>query len=89
MNKLNSNKLLFSLGNDLVRGILLRRPSNFNKSPYVGDVELIGSKRVTRVHLPSLNLGGECTPGSEILMSPAREKNGELVRPESKNAMGN
>jgi DNA-binding sugar fermentation-stimulating protein len=59
----------------LVRGTLVRRPSARNKSPYVGDVALEDG-RVALAHLPSLDLGGKCVAGSEILLKAAVDRKG-------------
>mmetsp|Transcript_30949 Transcript_30949/g.74753 ORF Transcript_30949/g.74753 Transcript_30949/m.74753 type:complete len:541 (-) Transcript_30949:985-2607(-) len=77
-------KLLLSLPEDVVVGILQARPSTRNRSPYVGDV-LIPSQnnRVAICHLPNLDMGGQCTPGATIVMKPARDKKGNLVGPDA------
>lgn len=49
----------------IVRGSLVKRPSASIRSPYVADV-LIG-KRTVMAHCPSLDLGGLCVPGAELL----------------------
>ena len=63
---------------DLVRGVVVRRPSARNKSPYVGDVCLADGREVI-AHMPSLDCGGKCHPGAAVMMRPARDKKGELV----------
>ena len=57
----------------LEEGVLLRRPSSRNRSPYVGDVEIVsgpakGSVCVT--HLPNLDSGGKCRPGARLPVPP-------------------
>lgn len=60
-------------------GELRKRPSQRNKSPYVGDVWLDNEQREAIVHLPNLDMGGKCVPGAKLLMKPARDKKGNLV----------
>jgi len=69
---------LLDLGPELVRGVLLRRPSARNRSPYVADVALEDGREVL-AHVPSLDLGGKCLPGMTLLLKPARDKKGSLV----------
>jgi DNA-binding sugar fermentation-stimulating protein len=77
--------LLFSLQDDnhnepLVAAKLVCRPSQRNRSPYVADIELLNDKnRIALCHVPSLDLGGKCVPGSRLLVRPARDKNGRKV----------
>ena len=47
----------------LVRGTLVRRPSERNRSPWVADVRL-ASGRTVLVHVPSLDMGGKCVEGA-------------------------
>ena len=65
-------------GNDLVRGVVVCRPSARNKSPYVGDV-LLEDGRDVLVHMPSMDMGGKCCAGAAVLMRPARDKKGVPV----------
>lgn len=67
---------------DLVKATLLRRPSERNRSPYVGDIQL-ESGRVAIAHLPSLEMGGKCVPGAELLLKVAKDKKGKPVGPEA------
>ena len=65
----DADRPLLDLG-PLEEGVLLRRPSSRNRSPYVGDVEIVsgpakGSVCVT--HLPNLDSGGKCRPGARLL----------------------
>ena len=65
----DADRPLLDLG-PLEEGVLLRRPSARNRSPYVGDVEIVsgpakGSVCVT--HLPNLDSGGKCRPGARLL----------------------
>lgn len=76
---------LLSLGPELVRAIVVRRPSERNKSPYVGDVKLVDGGRVALAHMPSLGLGGKCKAGSEVLLKVAVDSKG---RPLGANAPG-
>ena len=75
-------KLLFSLPDDIVIGVVQNRPSKRNRSPYVADVlieEEGQQQREVLVHVPNLDMGGKCVPGTKILMKPARDKKGNLV----------
>ena len=50
--------------------MLLRRPSARNRSPYVGDVEILSGPnrgKVAVAHLPNLDAGGKCRPGARLL----------------------
>ena len=71
--------LLLSLSDDLVQGVLRNRPSQRNRSPYVADVFLEQEQREAIVHVPNLDMGGKCIPGTTLLMKPARDKKGNLV----------
>lgn len=71
--------LLLSLSDDVVHGVLRNRPSKRNRSPYVADVFLEKEQREAIVHVPNLDMGGKCIPGTTILMKPARDKKGNLV----------
>ena len=77
-----SNAELFRLGEDtggLVRGVVVQRPSARNRSPYVGDVRL-PCGRVAIAHMPSMDMGGKCVPGAEVLLRPQVDKGtGQLI----------
>ena len=60
---------LVSLG-ELVDGVLVRRPSTHNKSPYVADV-LVGEEEVL-AHTPMLDLGGLLVPGATVRMTKSK-----------------
>ena len=68
-----SPKNLFSLGDGLVRAVVVQRPSARNKSPYVGDVEL-PCGRVAIAHMPSMDMGGKCIPAAECLLRTQVDK---------------
>ena len=75
-------KLLFSLPDDIVIGVVQNRPSKRNRSPYVADVlieEEGQQQREVLVHVPNLDMGGKCVPGTQIVMKPARDKKGNLI----------
>lgn len=78
--KICKHDKLLDISHDLICGTILRRPSTKNKSPYVADVRL-ESGRETIVHVPSLDMGGKCVPGSRVMMKPARDRKGELIGP--------
>ena len=82
-----SHCLLDLDGSDLVRGVVVRRPSARNKSPYVGDVRLADGREVI-AHMPSMDMGGKCRPGVAVLMRPARDKKGALVGAEASGQYG-
>lgn len=69
---------LFSLGDGLVRAAVVQRPSVRNKSPYVGDVAL-PCGRTAIAHMPSMDMGGKCTPGAECLLRTSVDKKGQPV----------
>ena len=54
--------------------VVTSRPSVHNKSPYVGDISVTEGMGIT--HMPSLDLGGKCIPGTVILVTQKRDKKG-------------
>lgn len=81
-------KVLFELPrDDCVTGVLLRRPSAKNRSPYVADVKLVDGKEVI-AHAPSLELGGKCIPQATLVLQRARDKKGNAVTEEDKGKFG-
>lgn len=70
---------LYALPDEIVAGVLQSRPSKRNRSPYVADVYLENEQREAIVHVPNLDMGGKCVPGTTLLMKPARDKKGNLV----------
>lgn len=84
----NGKRLLFSLRDDdeLLEATLVARPSKRNKSPYVGDIELVdaidavdNNEHHPVIHLPNLDMGGKCRPGVQLLVKPARDRKGVKV----------
>jgi len=67
---------------ELVVGTVSARPSKKNKSPYVGDV-LLKDGRTALVHMPSMDMGGKCVIGAQVLLKPARDPKGNLIGPET------
>ena len=60
---------LLDLG-PLEEGVLVCRPSERNRSPYVGDVRITSGPNAGRVavtHLPNMDSGGKCRPGVRVL----------------------
>jgi len=60
---------LLDLG-PLEEGVLVRRPSERNGSAYVGDVRLTSGPRagcVAVTHVPNMDSGGKCRPGTRVL----------------------
>ena len=48
-----------------------------NRSPYVGDVEILSGPnrgKVAVAHLPNLDAGGKCRPGARLVPPPARRR---------------
>ncbi|KAL3941080.1 MAG: hypothetical protein SGBAC_004512 [Bacillariaceae sp.] len=76
---------LISLPYDCATGTIQCRPSKRNRSPYVADVLLEDEKREVICHVPNLDCGGKCVPGTKVLMKPARDRKGNLVGPNAKN----
>jgi len=68
---------LFNMGEGLVQGTVLCRPSARNKSPYVGDVTL-PCGRVAIAHMPSMDMGGKCLPGVGCLLRTQVDKKSGL-----------
>lgn len=62
-----TDRHLFHLGDLLVHGQFVARPSARNKSPYVGDVRL-ECGRVAIAHMPSMDMGGKCIPDAPLLL---------------------
>ena len=75
---------LLELGPSLVRAIVVRRPSERNRSPYVGDVRLPDG-RIAMAHMPALDMGGKCVAGAEVLLKVAVDRKG---RPVGADALG-
>jgi Sugar fermentation stimulation protein RE domain len=65
---------LLELSSDCVQATLLCRPSQRNRSPYVGDIELVDTGRVAICHLPNLDMGGKCVPGVTLWVEPFKDK---------------
>tara|TARA_Y100001980_G_C14542618_1_gene321031 strand:+ start:776 stop:1603 length:828 start_codon:yes stop_codon:yes gene_type:complete len=64
-------KKIFDFEKKLVPLILTQRPSKSIRSPYVADgTNLKGEKCL--VHVPSLDLAGQCLNGSKILATPSK-----------------
>jgi len=66
-----SLKPLLSIGK-LHQGIIVRRPSHHNKSPYVADVILDEDGTEVIVHAPMLDLGGIIKPGAVVRMTKSK-----------------
>eukprot|EP00747_Dinoflagellata_sp_TGD_P024479 gnl/TRDRNA2_/TRDRNA2_130580_c1_seq1.p1 gnl/TRDRNA2_/TRDRNA2_130580_c1~~gnl/TRDRNA2_/TRDRNA2_130580_c1_seq1.p1 ORF type:complete len:507 (-),score=56.74 gnl/TRDRNA2_/TRDRNA2_130580_c1_seq1:67-1587(-) len=70
-----SASIVMSLS-ELVPATVIRRPSSRNKSPYVGDVRLDDGREAI-AHMPSLDMGGKCIAGTQVLLKPAVDKKGQ------------
>jgi len=69
--KAPNSKPLLSIGK-LHQGVVIRRPSAHNKSPYVADVTLdIGGAEII-AHAPMLDLGGLIKPGTVVRMTESK-----------------
>ena len=64
-------KSLLSIGT-LYQGVVVRRPSEHNKSPYVADVTLEEDGKEIIAHAPMLDLGGLLKPGSVVRMTKSK-----------------
>ena len=64
-------KPLLSIGT-LYQGVVVRRPSEHNKSPYVADVTLEEDGKEIIAHAPMLDLGGLLKPGSVVRMTKSK-----------------
>jgi hypothetical protein len=53
----------------LVRAVLIKRPSVVIRSPYVADVRVEGESAESLAWVPCLDLGGTCVPGATLLMT--------------------
>jgi len=64
-------KPLLSIGK-LFQGVVVRRPSQHNKSPYVADVTLEEDGTEIIAHAPMLDLGGILKPGTVVRMTKSK-----------------
>ena len=62
---------IWTLGgpDQLVRAVLVKRPSAVIRSPYVADVRVEGESGESLAWVPCLDLGGTCVPGATLLMT--------------------
>ncbi|AEO97792.1 hypothetical protein EPVG_00168 [Emiliania huxleyi virus 201] len=65
---------------EYIESTVTARPSVYNKSPYVGDIHSEKDNGIT--HMPSLDLGGKCTPGAAICVTQKMDKRGHHVKQE-------
>ena len=73
-------QLLFDLGRDLISATMICRPSKRNRSPYVADITLNeDGNRTAIAHVPNLDMGGKCVKSTEMLLTAARDRKGNLV----------
>lgn len=87
LSKPSAGSVLLDLGKDLVSAVLVRRPSARNKSPWVADVRLKNG-RVALAHVPSLDMGGLCVEGTQLLMKVAVDGKGKAVGANSVGSYG-
>merc|ERR1719159_1393131 len=78
---------LLDLGQQLFRAELVRRPSERNRSPWVADVRLEDG-RVALAHVPALDMGGLCVPGSQLLLKRAVNAKGQAIGAKAVSAYG-
>eukprot|EP00466_Bigelowiella_natans_P016046 jgi/Bigna1/45451/e_gw1.123.5.1 len=69
----------------LYRARILQRPSKRNRSPFVADAVLLDTDIINKVlvHVPSMDMGGKCVAGAEVLVKPALTRKGLLVGAEA------
>lgn len=84
--KATVGSVLLDLGQEkeLVPAVLVRRPSLRNKSPWVADIRLKNG-RIALAHVPSLDMGGLCVDGTQLLLKEAVDSKG---KPVGANAVG-
>ncbi len=63
--------LLYSLPSELVRATVVRRPSQYNKSPYLADILVDGEQEPSVAHTPALGCNGYVAPGQVVWVMPA------------------
>ncbi len=63
--------LLYSLPTELVRATVVRRPSQYNKSPYLADILVDGQQEPSVAHTPALGCNGYVAPGQVVWVMPA------------------
>ncbi len=63
--------LLYSLPSELVRATVVRRPSQYNKSPYLADILVDGEQEPSVAHTPALGCNGYVAPGQVVWAMPA------------------
>ena len=69
--------------------VLVRRPAESVRSPYVADIEITGpadgrpwkESRCALAWAPSLDLGGQCVPGARLLVTPAPPRKAPSAKP--------
>ena len=63
--------VIWTLGapDQLLRAVLVKRPSAVICSPYVADVRVEGESAQSLAWLPCMDLGGICVPGATLLMT--------------------
>ena len=64
-------KKVFDFKKSLILLTLINRPSKSIKSPYVADAKNLRGEKCL-VHVPSLDLAGQCSNGSKILATPSK-----------------
>jgi len=64
------NQIILLKLNDLVEGVVEKRPSKFIKTPYVADVKLSEDSNTVLAHTASLGCCGLADVGAHILMAP-------------------
>ena len=65
--------LLFEI-NNLIEGLIIKRPSKYIKTPYVADIKICSDSKNILGHTASLGCCGLADNGSRVLMSPILEK---------------
>jgi DNA-binding sugar fermentation-stimulating protein len=60
---------------NLIEGVVNKRPSKYIKTPYVADIEICSNSKMIIGHTASLGCCGLADVGAHILMSPTNVKN--------------
>jgi len=60
--------------NNLIEGVVIKRPSKYIKTPYVADIEICTDNKNILGHTASLGCCGLADNGAHILMSRIPEK---------------
>ena len=65
--------------NDLIEGEVIKRPSQYIKTPYVADIKICSTSNLILGHTASLGCCGLADVGANILMAPVQVKNDDKL----------